>query len=277
MRTLFLTILLTALSITAFGQTPDPNDILKPDPAAVAEAERIGANAVKLLPRGMFEYPGTDADNPLGVRGGGAYYSFTTRSHSYNKIPQIELQQGMLSVGFYGASYGMIAQLGDIKTEDADGSIPELDFLVKYIPSDIESEARAAFRTIADPATNKTFHRSVKAVPGNTYVLRAISYNEADTLVAFTVHSIEDDGSVNLIWRTIADFKKPVLAYFTDEEMREKLTDILKRQDYRTVQFTVTDNEVTLTGTLLRNSYDSLMIAIGELRPSGIVNNLTLN
>ena len=214
MRTLLLTILLTALSISAFGQTSDLADILKPDPAAVAEAERIGANAVKILPRGMFknkEESYTDEDNPIGIRGGGAYYSFTTRSHSYNKTPQIQLQQGNLSVGFAGADYGMIAELGQIELEDANDEIPDLDFLIKYTPSDIESDARVAFRLVADPAPNKTFHRSIKAVLGNTYALRAISYDEADTLVIFIVHSIEENGSVNLIWKTIADFKKPVL------------------------------------------------------------------
>ena len=41
-------------------------------------------------------------------------FSFSTGSHDYQKTAEIELQQNYLSVGFAGADYGLIADLGSI-------------------------------------------------------------------------------------------------------------------------------------------------------------------
>src|SRR5690349_9642460 len=46
----------------------------------------------RLLPRGKY-------GDKLSIREGGAYYSFTKLSNSYNEDPQIGLEQGMLSTG----------------------------------------------------------------------------------------------------------------------------------------------------------------------------------
>lgn len=61
MRILFLTFMLTALTMSTFGQTSDPKDILKPDPVTVAEsspsflARQLG-QADKSKPRYLFVY-----------------------------------------------------------------------------------------------------------------------------------------------------------------------------------------------------------------------------
>jgi hypothetical protein len=68
------------------AQKSDLPDVLKPDDASIAEARRLGVNVFKILPRRMFEAKEfnsyKDEENPIGIRGGGAYYSFTTESHS---------------------------------------------------------------------------------------------------------------------------------------------------------------------------------------------------
>jgi hypothetical protein len=46
---------------------------------------------------------------------------------------------------------------------------------------------------------------------GHTYVLRAISYDEADTLVAFKVHRKDTDGSLIIFWKPIKNYEKPLL------------------------------------------------------------------
>ena len=75
--------------------------VLVPDAASFADAGLPGVEVFKLLPRGTYK----DADgsykdegNPLGLRGGGAYYSFSRHSHSYNQVPQIQLEAGNLVV-----------------------------------------------------------------------------------------------------------------------------------------------------------------------------------
>jgi len=79
--------------------------LLRPSEEDIQAANSRGLTAIRLLPRGAH-------DESSFERGGGAYYSFSTGSHSYNKTPQIELQQKEFSVGFYGASYGFMTDLG---------------------------------------------------------------------------------------------------------------------------------------------------------------------
>ncbi|HJS52679.1 MAG TPA: hypothetical protein VJ781_12325, partial [Pyrinomonadaceae bacterium] len=52
---------------------------------------------------------------------------------------------------------------------------------------------------------------------GNTFVLRAISFESADVLVAFKVMRQDTDGSLIIFWKQIADFGKPRL----DPNIRE--------------------------------------------------------
>src|SRR5690606_25513520 len=107
------------LSSIGFSQNTQLPPILIPSERSQAEAARLNGQAVKILPRGMFaeQTKNSDIDCPLGIRGDGAYFSFSTGSHSYNKTPEIELQQGRISVGFAGANYGMITDLGLIDTD----------------------------------------------------------------------------------------------------------------------------------------------------------------
>src|SRR5512142_414507 len=103
MRIIPLCVLFVVLSSLTLAQSEKLPDILKPDPASESEAQQIGANLFKLVPRGMFPQPANsykDEDNPIGIREGGAYYSFSTGLHSYNKVPEIGLDQGNLSSGF---------------------------------------------------------------------------------------------------------------------------------------------------------------------------------
>jgi len=198
-------IFLLLLASLAFGQNDNLPEILVPSVDAQTEAKRLDAKVFKLLPRGMFEPPTTyytDTENPIGIRGGGAYYSFSTGLHSYNKIPQIELQRGNLSVGFYGANYGTIAYLGRLSFSSIGSETPELAFLSDYKPPKLEKEIREEAMSFHDRRVDGLlFKRSVPSVTGHTYLLRAISFNEADILVGFTVLAIADDGSVTIAWK----------------------------------------------------------------------------
>ena len=196
------------LSAFSLAQDKVPQQLV-PSEYASSEAERTGAGVFKLLPRGTYENPkGTygDKDNPIGIRQGGSYYSFTTGSHSYNKIPQIGLEQGHMMVGFYGANYGFIADLGSISLVDISTATPASAAVLGYSPPAAYKECyEEASRSRAIDLGGTKFVRSIPVVEGHTYVLRAISFDEADKLVALQVVLINKDGSIEIIWRSLKD------------------------------------------------------------------------
>jgi hypothetical protein len=208
-----LSILVFALTFVFVinGQNkPSMYEVLQPLSADFAEAQNLGFEVFKILPRGMFDYE----RNELSLRGGGAYYSFVNKSHSYNEIPQIELQKGYLSVSFYGANYGFIADLGEIPLADIDSKNNYADYLIKYKPKKLEPEAREEYRKLGKgfKISGLKFNQRLAATVGHTYILRAISYDEADTLVAFNVYRQDADGSLTIFWKLVENFEKPLLA-----------------------------------------------------------------
>ncbi len=110
--------------------------ILQPEESDIIAAKQENANVFRLLPREKYD------KDVFKIRGGGAYYSFTKQSHSYNDIPQISLEQNYLSVGFYGASYGFMTDLGGIPLSKINDSSSAVGFFVKYAPPEKLSEVR---------------------------------------------------------------------------------------------------------------------------------------
>jgi hypothetical protein len=182
--------------------------VMAPVKEDVSAAEKENANVFRLLPRETYD------KGLLNTRGGGAYYSFVKRSHSYNDTPQIELQQNNLSVGFYGASYGFITNLGDIPLSEINLDTAGVTFLANYQAVGKEPLARQEHSKIGTglEVEGTTYKSNVPAAVGKTYVLRAISFDEADTLVAFRVYRKDTDGSLIIFWKLLQNFEKPVLA-----------------------------------------------------------------
>ncbi|HYP49776.1 MAG TPA: hypothetical protein VEQ34_02455, partial [Pyrinomonadaceae bacterium] len=152
-------------------------EIILPDAKDLKEAQKEGFSVFRIMPREKY-------DHKLTIQGGGSYYSFTTKSHDYQKIAQIGLEQNSLKVGFEGADYGFIADLGETALADITRETGEANFLINYKPPanepEVRSEARKAWNYEADGFSYK---RSVPAIVGHTYVLRAISFDHADVLV----------------------------------------------------------------------------------------------
>ncbi len=134
-------------SSTGLGQSQSRSDMLKEMQAKRAElvaleksflepgeedrmryAEFLGqpdSGLIRLLPREKFD---SDSSNHLQktitMRGGGAYYSFTSKTHEYGYGSDIELAQGSLMTGFAGADYGLLTDLGDIPLENVGVELP---------------------------------------------------------------------------------------------------------------------------------------------------------
>jgi hypothetical protein len=179
--------------------------VILPDAKDVEQARKEGFSVFRILPRERY-------DHKLTVQGGGSYYSFTTKSHDYQKIAQIGLEQNKLKVGFAGANYGFIADLGEISLDDVTKETAEVNFLVNYKPPTNEPNVRIEKRKAHSyEANGLTYKRSLPASVGHSYVLRAISFGDADVLVSFKVHRKDTDGSLIIFWKLIENFEKPLL------------------------------------------------------------------
>ena len=203
--------------------------ILSPDKKDIEAASKENVGVFRLLPREVYDKGLFD------VRGGGAFYSFTNKSHSYDEIPQISLEQNYLKVAFYGANYGFIADLGEAALADVSRENKYADFLISYKPKNLEPEAREEYKKIGKgfETNGLKFNKSLAAEIGHTYILRAISYDEADTLVAFKIKHKDADGSLIIFWKLLENFEKPVL-------IRNKQTASNNETDFTSVNYSGT-------------------------------------
>jgi hypothetical protein len=180
-------------------------DILLPDTKDLEKAQKENFNVVRILPREKY-------DRKLTIQGGGSYYSFTKTSHDYQNIAQIGLEQNNLKVGFAGADYGFIADLGRVSLADITKETIEASFLLNYKPpvnlSEIRSEQRKAWNYEVGGVTYKS---NIPAVVGHAYVLRAITFDRADVLVALKIHRKDTDGSLIVFWKMLEVFGVPTI------------------------------------------------------------------
>ncbi|MGI8788692.1 MAG: hypothetical protein ACR2HG_13135 [Pyrinomonadaceae bacterium] len=177
--------------------------VILPNAKDLEQAKKQELDVLRLMPREKYDHKFT-------IQGGGSYYSFTTKSHDYQKIAQIGLEQNNLKVGFAGADYGFIADLGEIALADVSKETPELNFLANYKPPVKMSEVRAEQRKAWNYETNGFTYKSyLPSIVGHTYILRAISFDDADVLVAFKVYRKDTDGSLIIFWKLIENFDVP--------------------------------------------------------------------
>jgi len=170
---------------------------------------------IRLLPREIYDRE-NDKNNQkrLSLRGGGAYYSFTRRTHEYGFGSDISLESNYLSVGFAGADYGILLKVGNLPLQEISLEHASTHFLSNYKAPTEESEARSEYRKFAPGTTvDGTLYQSKLPVELNsTYLLRSINYSRADVLVAFSVVRRDDDGSITIVWKLLRKYSRPVLA-----------------------------------------------------------------
>ncbi|HSP62709.1 MAG TPA: hypothetical protein VLQ90_06985 [Pyrinomonadaceae bacterium] len=235
MRRIFTTTvfvaLLSVLSLSAFAQSESRDDMLKQietkraelatlekkflapsDGDRTAYAEFVGPHdrgLIRLLPREVY-----DKDTTLTVRGGGAFYSFTRLTHVYGYGSDISLEQGFLQVGFAGADYGMLINVGDVPLEEMNAEHSSVRFLAAYNAVLEEPQARLEQRRFGDGTSidGVPYSERVRAQVKTTYVVRSINYSESDVLVAFRVIRKDTDGSLIIAWKMLKEFPIPDLA-----------------------------------------------------------------
>jgi hypothetical protein len=170
---------------------------------------------VRLLPRERYDsetYRNNKAT--LTMRGGGAYYSFARLTHEYGYGSDLELNTGYLSVGFAGANYGMLANLGDLPLDEVTLANPAARFISEYAPPTIEANARVEYQRFANGVAldEVGYQHRLQVEPGSTYLLRSIQYANSDVLVAFKIVRQESDGSIVILWKLLKKYRIPELA-----------------------------------------------------------------
>jgi hypothetical protein len=268
------------LSSVMFGQTTSLPDILKPTLADESEAQSLGVEVFKILPRGMFQGPFNaykDEENPLGIREGGAYYSFTTRSHSYNKTPQIGYESGELQTGFAGLQYGLILDLGKEPLIKVSVETNGVRFLANYqtpkLVADIRKEQAKRGNYEAD---GLVYTSHLPAIAGHSYVLRAINPGIVDKLVVLNILRKNDDGSLIILWNPLKDFETSWPLHQTDDELSRKIAAMLNDAKFANVHYEVNENVVILTGSVGRRYHAELIRKVQETMPVKIDNRVSM-
>ncbi|HXG92207.1 MAG TPA: hypothetical protein VNN73_07525 [Blastocatellia bacterium] len=177
------------------------------DRAAFAEFLRQpDTGIIRLLPREKY-------DGKLLVRGGGAYYSFARLVHEYGYGSDIELQREYFSVGFAGADYGFLVNLGNTPVESISVEHPGVKYLAEYTAPSKEPEAREQHRRgyPGFDVDGFTYASRTPALTNTTYAVRSISYEDSDVLIAFRVVRQDTDGSMILLWKILKKFPTPHL------------------------------------------------------------------
>ena len=165
---------------------------------------------IRLLPRETYDSHGKRG---LAINGGGAYYSFVRKTHEYGQGSDISLQNGQLSVGFAGADYGMFLNLGDISLDQVTNDHLATRALLNYTPPVKEDDVRAENQKLWQGIELADFNFKSRTQPNvsNTYLLRSISPERSDILVAFRIVRKDTDDSLILVFKVLKSFQKPAM------------------------------------------------------------------
>ena len=169
---------------------------------------------IRLMPRESYDGQVNKVDSPITIRGGGAYFSFARLTHVYGWGSDIGLERDRLSVGFAGADYGIIADLGSMPLDVVTLEHPAAVFLASYKAPSPEPEARAEgrrFRNGGIKIDGLTYASEAPPIVGHSYLLRSIAYDRTDVLVAFNIVRKDSDGSLIIAWKLLRTFQSTKL------------------------------------------------------------------
>jgi len=194
--------------------------VLKKGPLAPTENDRNSfseflrgrhTGLIRLMPHGLYE--NATYLTRLNLRGGGAYYSFANLTHTYGYGDDLELNGNILSVGFAGADYGMLTNLGDLSLEDITLNDPRARFMAQYKPPTRVAAALAEEQRFKAGVTvdGALYRKGLPVQVGATYLLRSVVYGDSDVLVAFRAVRQDSDGSVIIAWKRLKKYPVPEL------------------------------------------------------------------
>jgi len=258
------------------------NDVTLPDAKDLKQAQKDGFSVFRIMPREKY-------DRKLTINGGGAYYSFTRKTSEYGQGSDIELSQDNLSVGFAGADYGFIYDLGETLLADVSNDSDGVNFLINYKPPTNEPDIRVEQRKAHEYEANGILYkRRVPNIVGHTYILRSIVFERYDILVAFKVHRKDTDGSLIIFWKLLENFETPkiersktvAIAAETpvetiDNKTANAVQNVLIEKGLSNVSVEATNKEIVLRGTVPKGKMAEAVMHAQETAKRKVRNELT--
>lgn len=232
------------LDEAAMVQSELRRKLLEPAPEYVAMAAALGPNggAARLLDRVRFSF---ELRNPLGVSGGGAYYSFANRSNSFDDEPDLAFEgfeDGVFQIESSRSDMGFIVDLGDLPLES-------LGFEPSRPPGTLDSENAERWKVLFGTESGSEVVKAWKKLErepsaedrkkeffelmdtlknrgpeaaeqlqlkrrqegadgarmGRTYLLRSFRSGDHDHCVAFRTVAVDDYG-YTIVWRVLKQF-----------------------------------------------------------------------
>ncbi len=233
---LFLIIALPFVGIKGFAQSAPREEVFKQIKAKRAELQLLenqllapseedrapyaeflsqpDTGLIRLLPGEVYDSEEYRKKNKTPtIRGAGAYYSFTHLTHEYGYGSDLGLGSGYLSVGFAGADYGLLVNVGDLPLGQIMLEHPSVRFLEAHTPPANLPNARTEQRQSGKGFTvdDLRYQGRLPVEVKSTYILRSIGYSTADVLVAFKVIRKDTDGSVIILWKLLRKYPVPEL------------------------------------------------------------------
>lgn len=249
-------------------------DVIAPSAKDLLQAQKDGFSVFRIMPREKY-------DGKLTIRGGGAYYSFAQKTSEYGHGSDIELSRGNLSVGFAGADYGFIYDLGEIPLASVSEETVGAAFLLNYKPPTNEPEVRIEQRKAHEYEVDGILYKnSVPNIVGHTYLLRSISFEDSDVLVAFNVRRIDTDGSLIIFWKSIKNFETPKLernktVEAADTKTANAVQTVLIEKGLFNIVVEATTTEIILRGTVPKGKIAEAVMYATETGRRKVKNELT--
>lgn len=229
--------------------------ILSPDEKDVETALRENVGVFRILPRETYD------TGLFATRGGGAYYSFYSRIPDYGYGSDVELSQNNFSVGFAGANFGFIADLGDVSLSNSDELRKSVSYLTAYKAPTEQAKAREEYQKgwhNGFEIDGVNYRNRIPAVVGHTYAVRSINYEYSDVLAAFNVYRKDADGSLIIFWKLIEQFETPTLngprkTQPSDEKILSQIKSWTRPDMFPNIQGEVNNGVVTLRGKIAKD------------------------
>lgn len=209
-----------------YSMVKSEDRVLKKGPLAPAPSDRealkgflekSNTGLIRLMAREVYDSKSYRVKQKVNIPGGGAYYSFANLTHAYGYGSDIELDRDVLSVGFGGIDYGMLAIIGKTPLEQITADDSRVQLIAAYRPPKSQTGA-GEHRWRLNSGQGMSFggilfQKSVPVWEDTTYLLRSIAFGTSDVLVAFRVVRRESDGSVIIAWKLLKRYSTPKLKW----------------------------------------------------------------
>ena len=252
--------------------------ILSPDEKDIETALRENVGVFRILPRETYD------TGLFSTRGGGAYYSFYFRITDYGHGSDIQLSQNNFSVGFAGADFGFIADLGNLSLSNSDELRRSANYLLAFKAPSESAKAREEHQKgwhNGFEIDGVNYRNRIPAVVGHTYAVRSINYEYSDVLAAFNVYRKDADGSLIIFWKLIEQFETPTLngsrkTQSSDEKILSQIKSWARSDMFPDIQGEVNNGVVTLRGKIAKNKLAYAVQLANGAGATKVINLLTV-